>query len=282
MVRRGVTGDWIGTFLGHKGAIWYSKLSTNWMWAITASADFTVKVWNATTGDVMASLGHNHIVRTCDFHPQINSLQTLEGVLIVTGGDERKIRIWDAENALVKREWDVLLDGNTTISYIKALLWISRNIIISASISSTDSYLNWWDISDSDNDPPKTLHTLQLGPSLGQVSAERGWIVASVQDCVYFINTDTAEIEIKHQLEYQVSACSVNSDKSKFVTGCSDDTWVRLHCIKTGEVLDTYKGHHGPVHAISYSPDGALIASGSEDGTIRLWKATQGPYGLWR
>lgn len=87
MIRSGETGDWIGTFEGHKGAVWGAALNVEATRAVTCSADFSAKVWDAITGDELLELKHRHIVRAADWSP--------DGASLVTGGKEAKLRVFD-------------------------------------------------------------------------------------------------------------------------------------------------------------------------------------------
>ncbi|XWS41408.1 hypothetical protein CRYUN_Cryun17cG0079500 [Craigia yunnanensis] len=67
MLRNGEIRDWIGTFKGHKGAVWSVCLDTNALRAASIFVDFTTKVWDALIGDGLHSFEHKHIDRACAF-----------------------------------------------------------------------------------------------------------------------------------------------------------------------------------------------------------------------
>src|SRR5207302_5362242 len=46
---------------------------------------------------------------------------------------------------------------------------------------------------------------------------------------------------------------------------------VTLWSVASGQELVTLKGHHNEVMAMAFAPDGMTIATGSLDGTVRLW-----------
>jgi serine-threonine kinase receptor-associated protein len=67
-IRNGESGDWIGSFHGHKGAVWSIKLDyMSGSLAATASGDFSAKLWCVTSGRELHELKHAHVVRTIDF-----------------------------------------------------------------------------------------------------------------------------------------------------------------------------------------------------------------------
>ena len=61
----------------------------------------------------------------------------------------------------------------------------------------------------------------------------------------------------------RIASSSINDDHSFVVW----DT-------KTAEVIHRFIGHASHVHRLRHSPNGRLIASGDNDGNLRLWDAT--------
>ncbi|KPJ15658.1 Serine-threonine kinase receptor-associated protein [Papilio machaon] len=196
MLRQGETGDWIGTFEGHKGAVWGVALTQNANLAASGAADFTAKLWDARYGEVVHTFDHEHIVKSVNFNA--------DDTLLLTASNEKLIRVFD----LNKPE-----AGGTNVSFY-----------------SSDTMRKMREFS-----VPTACYSASLAPG-----------------------------------------------RATFVCG-GEDLKVYKFDYNTGTELESNKGHFGPVHIVRWSPDGELYATGSEDGTVRLWQGVPGRvYGLWR
>ncbi|KAJ5797092.1 uncharacterized protein N7518_005632 [Penicillium psychrosexuale] len=296
MLRDGITGDWIGTFLGHKGAVWQARLSADAAISATAAADFSAKVWDTYTGECLHTLQHAHIVRAVAFPIQANPQ------VLATGGAEKKLRIFDltrggssstgstppppssatpaTENGVASYEIGAGVHGGT----IKSIVWNQDyNVITTAA---EDRKIRWWDLRS--RDPiveyvvDGTIGSCELN-SLATRPNDAGILTVAAGKSVYlFDGVQPGRLLKKADYDYDVASAAVNSESGRLVTGSANDTWARVYDLNTDEELEVQKGHHGPIWSVSFSPDGKLYGTGSEDGTIKLWKACREPYGLWK
>lgn len=269
-IRDGETGDWIGTFHGHKGAVWSAKVDrlTRTL-AATASGDFTARLWCATTGKELCELKHKHIVKTIDF--SMDSLQ------IATGCHDGLMRIYNTckpENP--PTEIRVSPSSQEAVTKIS---WscVDKDLLV---LGKKDGLVEKWDMRLSNtgvdakpvrsfNLPNKiTIMDLHLNENCNMVLIAAGNKICSLDAKEL---TLIREYEMPKPLNFnEEGGVALSPDTTKFLTGGSD-LWLREFDLATGELLRTNKGHHGPIRCVRYHPGGKVGASGSEDGTIRLW-----------
>ncbi|CAG8481044.1 17329_t:CDS:2 [Dentiscutata heterogama] len=222
MLRDGPTGDWIGTFMGHKGAVWSAKLSKDASKAVTASADFTAKVWDTYTGDVLYSFSHGHIVRSADISE--------DGTRIISGGQEKKLRIFD-----LNKPDTATVEAEGHESTIKSVIWDGdRNVVLSAG---DDKEIRVWDLRSFGQ--INTFKTDQPITSM-ELSADGKYITSTAGKVVYFLDASTYQVFKSIQTAYDVSSVSLHPDNKRFVAGGSSDLCVRIYDFESGKELGLY------------------------------------------
>ncbi|CAM0951161.1 unnamed protein product [Alopecurus aequalis] len=255
MLRNGETGDWIGTFEGHKGAVWSCCLDTNALRAASGSADFSAKVWDALTGDELHSFEHKHIVRACAFSKDTH--------LLLTGGMEKILRVYD-----LNRPDAAPKELAKSPASVRTVAWLHNDQTILSSCTDTGG-VRLWDVRSE-----KIVHTLETKAPVtsAEVSQDGRFITTADGSSVKFWDANNFGLVKSYDMSFTVESASLEPKSgSKFIAG-GEDMWVHVFDYLTGEEITINKGHHGPVHCVRFAPGGESYASGSEDGTIRIWQ----------
>lgn len=210
MLRHGDTGDWVGTFEGHKGAVWGVALTRTATLAASGAADFSGKhyltnirkdkivilflgkVWNAVTGEELHSFQHNHIVKTVAFDSQSQHL--------VTGNNEKLIRVYDLNQPNESPEIFKGHSGNIK----RALFCRNDQYLISCA---EDKSIRVWDRRSGQ----EVQHVdFPANPNSIEISRDESVVTVTHGSSVAFFETDTLKKLKEITIPTRVSAASLH------------------------------------------------------------------------
>jgi len=127
------------------------------------------------------------------------------------------------------------------------------------------------------------MRTTREGTSQGPSAPIVLWEVSTGKELVRFgtgqdpvsavtFSPDSRQLASSHG---QLRKIFADGRRGSSVSADASNT-VCLWDVKTGRQLKRFEGHSGPVSSVDFSPDGRLIASGSFDGTVRVWDTADG------
>jgi WD40 repeat protein len=204
------------------------------------------------------------------FNADAQSLRSLVfspgGNFLVTTGDSHAAKVWDADTwRLVKVMPSQLAVRNATFSP-------SARFLVTVS---DDQSMRVWSAADwTLQERPRptglgALYTVQFSP-------DRRYIAIGGDSALVIWQTNSftpVRTILAHAGPVQASAFQRNvSDPAGDVLATGGrDADVRLWSVPSGTALATYHGHRGPIYSLVFTRDGQRLASGSGDGTVRLW-----------
>src|SRR5919199_1986970 len=257
------TGQCYQTWQGHSGGVWSITLSLDGQLLVSGSQDQTLQIWDISTGCCLRTLsGHESWIRAC----AISS----DRRILVSGSADGIIKLWQIDTG----ECYQTLQAHT--GPVLSVVFAPNGQTFAS--SGADAIVKLWDISGVASifgEAPLTqvLMPARSVPTWGQEScslrshgAHRHCLSPStfsedsLGEANRLVNTEVHKLAIARSAPTLPFATLTQRELSRPVT------------LKAAQCDQILLGHDKWVRFLAYSPDGQLLASCSQDETIKLWK----------
>ncbi len=293
----------ITTLKGHTASIYSIAFSPNGLWLVSSGKDKTARLWDISNAKELRSFQHEGDVSSVAFDAKGETLAT--GMI----GQYNKVQLWKVttgEFLYAINEGSSKLvfssDGRKLIlagfCFEGAQIWnlserklehhLKRNIkhgkITHIAVSSDkrklatasfDYRVRLWDLVNNKLECTFEGHTDEVncvvfspnGTQLlsgGKDKQIRLWNVVT-----HSFERIFAEVE---DATFGVNCIDFNSNGHQIAAG--DYKNIKLWNAATGKLEQIFQTHTGRINKVSFSPSGLMLASASDDCTVRLWRVS--------
>ncbi|MEV5429471.1 TIR domain-containing protein [Streptomyces sp. NPDC052701] len=262
-------GSPAGLLGGCRGAVYQVLFDPDGMLLAAGDSSGVVRLWRmAPEGDPVAvplnrqPPEHRGSVWVCKFRPHGDGGVPDTGALLVTGGNDGVVRLWDPAGGQGRR----ILRGHGR--RIGTLSFSADGSMLAA--GGNDGVVRLWDPASG-----RRLREL-AGRSDRLVSAVFSPVgpllaTASSDGDMYLWNAVTGEYQREMDAETEHVWAEAFSPDGELLATANDDDTVRLWYRDTGAHVATVAEHYGRVRSIAFRADGAVLATGCDDRRVRIW-----------